>query len=168
MKKIILGLLISGLASQAYAQVVQTEQLSEVVVMAANYKYLNESDNKVAAIPVKMLERKVAAYDVQESGFYQDDWGLYTVSFYIPDGKIVAVYDADGKVVRTIEHFKDVALPKEVRNALATRFPNWELTGDTYRINYNDRDGTKKNYKIRIKNGEKTMKVKMSESGEFL
>lgn len=168
MKKLILGLLISGLASQAYAQVVQTEQLSEVVVMAANYKYLNESDNKEAAIPVKMLERKVAAYDVQESGFYQDDWGLYTVSFYIPDGKIVAVYDSEGKVVRTIEHFKDVALPKEVRNALATRFPNWELTGDTYRINYNDRDGAKKNYKIRIKNGEKTMKVKMSESGEFL
>lgn len=168
MKKLILGLLISGLASQAYAQVVQTEQLSEVVVMAANYKYLNESDNKEAAIPVKMLERKVAAYDVQESGFYQDDWGLYTVSFYIPDGKIVAVYDADGKVIRTIEHFKDVALPKEVRNALASRFPNWELTGDTYRINYNDRDGAKKNYKIRIRNGEKTMKVKMSESGEFL
>ncbi len=168
MKKLILGLLISGLASQAYAQVVQTEQLSEVVVMAANYKYLNESDNKEAAIPVKMLERKVAAFDVQESGFYQDEWGLYTVSFYIPAGKIVAVYDADGKVVRTIERFKDVALPKEVRNALATRFPNWELTDDSYKINYNDRAGASKSYKIKIRNGEKTMRVKMTENGEFL
>jgi hypothetical protein len=115
-----------------------------------------------------MLERKVASYDVQESGFYQDEWGLYTVSFYIPDGKIVAVYDADGKVVRTIEHFKDVALPVAVRNALVTRFPNWELTGDTYRINYKDSDGAKRNYKIKIRYGEKTMRVKMTEDGEFL
>lgn len=168
MKRFLVGLIAVGLASQAYAQEIQTEQLSEVVVSAVNYKYLNETDNKKAAIPVKMLQRKVASYDVQESGFYQDDWGLYTVSFYIPDGKIVAVYDDEGKVVRTIERYKDIALPPAVRNAIVERFPNWQLAEDSFRVNFTDEKGPEKTYKVKIKNGDKTMRVKITDSGEFL
>jgi hypothetical protein len=168
MKRILVGLITLGLASQAYAQEIQTEELSEVVVSPVNYKYLNETDNMEAAIPVQMLQRKVASYDVEESGFYQDDWGLYTVSFFIPDGKIVAVYDKNGKVVRTIEHFKDVALPPAVRNAIVQRFPNWTLAEDSYRVTYGDKKAPKKSYKVTIKNGEKTMKVKVTDEGEFL
>lgn len=168
MKRILIGILSLGLASPSFAQEIQTEQLSEVVVMAANYKYLNQTDNMEAAIPVKMLERKAASFDAEEAGFYQDDWGLYTVSFYIPDGKIVAVYDADGKIIRTIERYKDIALPPAVRNAIATRFPNWELSGDSYKVNYEEEEGPEKTYKVKLKNGEKTMRVKLTESGEFL
>ena len=168
MKRILVGLITLGLASQAFAQEIQTEELSEVVVSPVNYKYLNETDNMTAAIPVQMLQRKVASYNVEESGFYQDDWGVYTVSFFIPDGKIVAAYDKDGKVIRTIEHFKDVALPPAVRNAIVQRFPNWTLAEDSYRVTYGDKKSPKKEYKVTIKNADKTMKVKVTDDGEFL
>lgn len=168
MKKMLIGLLVFGLASQMNAQEIMTEQLSEVVVMAVNYKYLNQVDNQEAAIPVKMLERKAAAFDVTESDFYQDDYDYYTVSFYIPEGKIVAVYDSEGKVMRTVERFKDIALPTAVRNALAERFPNWELAGDAYRVNYDESKGAKKTYKVKLKNGDKVMRAKLTEDGEFL
>jgi hypothetical protein len=168
MKKFIIGLLVLGLTSQAFAQITEVEQLSEVVVTAVNYKYLNAMDNTEAAIPVQMLERKAAAFNVQEQDYYIDDYDYYTVQFFIPDGKIVAVYDADGKIMRTIEKFNDIKLPEAVSNALLERFPNWEVVSDVYRVTYSDTKGATKSYKLKLKNGDKTMRVKMSDKGEFL
>ena len=168
MKKFILSLLAIGLVSQIYSQITKVEELSEVVVTAVNYKYLNQTDNKEAAVPVQMLQRKVAAYDVTTKDYYQDDYDYYTVEFYIPDGKIVAAYDADGKILRTIEKFKDIKLPDAVSKALLERFPNWDIVSDIYRVTYTDKMGAKKQFKLKLQNGERTMKVKMNEDGEFL
>ena len=168
MKTLIISLLAIGITGIAYAQEAKLEELSEVVVEAVNYKYLSTTDNKEAAVPVKMLERKAAAYDVTTKDYYQDNYDYYSVSFVIPDGKLVAVYDPDGKILRTIEKFKDIQLPDAVSKALQDRFPNWEIVQDVYRIRYEDRKGALKNYKIKLQNGEKTMKVMMSEEGEFL
>jgi len=168
MKKFILSLLVIGLVSQVYSQITKVEELSEVVVTAVNYKYLNQTDNKVAAVPVQMLQRKVAAYDVTTKDYYQDDYDYYTVEFYIPDGKIVAAYDADGKILKTIEKFKDIKLPDAVSKALLERFPNWDIVSDVYRVTYTDKMGAKKQFKLKLQNGERTMKVKMNEDGEFL
>lgn len=169
MRKFIIGLFVIGLTSQVFAQEIsKTEKLSEVVVTAVNYKYLNTLDNKEVAVPVQMLERKVASYNVQDSNFYQDDFGLYHIAFYIPDGRIVAAYDEDGKVLRTIERFEDVKLPSAVRNSVAERFPNWIIVNDVYRVTYNQKKGAQKSYKIKIKNGDKTMRVKIDATGEFL
>ena len=168
MKKFILSLLAIGLFSFVYSQEAKLEELSEVVVEAVNYKYLNTTDNKVAAVPVKMLERKAAAYDVTTKDYYQDNYDYYSVSFVIPDGKLVAVYGPDGKILRTIEKFNNVQLPDAVRAALHDRFPGWEIVKDVYRIRYEERKGALKNYKVKLQNGDKTMRVMMSEEGEFL
>ena len=168
MKKLILGLFIFGLTTQVFAQVTKVEQLSEVVVTAVNYKYLNQTDNKDAAVPVKLLERKAAAYDIQSQDFYQDDYDFYSVSFHIPDGKLVAVYNPEGEILRTIEKFNDVRLPEAVSKSLTNRFPNWEAVSDVYRITYKEDRGAKKIYKLKLKNGNKTMRVKMNEDGEYL
>ncbi len=168
MKKFILSLLVIGLTSQVYSQITKVEELSEVVVTAVNYKYLNQTDNKEAAIPVQMLQRKVAAYDVTTKDYYQDDYDYYTVEFYIPDGKIVAAYDANGKILKTIEKFNDIKLPTAVSKALLDRFPNWTVAKDVYRVTYTDKKGAKKVYKLKLENADKTMKVKMNEDGEFL
>jgi len=168
MKKIILGLLALGLAIPAFAQDVKVEELSEVVVKPMNYKYLNATDSKSAAIPVKMLERKVALYDVTEADFYMDDFDYYTVSFYIPDGKIVAVYDDNGQIIRTIEKFKDIALSDGIKTALLDRFPNWIVTDNVYRVTYSEDKGAKKIYKLTLKNGDKKMRVTMNDKGTFL
>ena len=168
MKKFILSLLVIGLTSQVYSQITKVEELSEVVVTAVNYKYLNQTDNKVAAVPVQMLQRKVAAYDVTTKEYYQDDYDYYTVEFYSPDGKIVAAYDADGKILKTIEKFKDIKLPNAVSKALLERFPNWDIVSDVYRVTYTEKKGAKKLYKLQLQNGDRTMKVKMNEDGEFL
>lgn len=168
MKKIILGLLALGLTIPAFAQDVKVEELSEVVIRPMNFKYLNAADSRAAAVPVKMLERMVASYDVTEAEFYREDFDFYTVSFYIPDGKIVAEYDANGKIVRTIEKFKDVSVPDGVKTALLDRFPNWKVSKDVYRVTYSEQKGAKKVYKLLLVNGDKKMRVKVDDTGTFL
>ena len=68
MKKVVLGLLAIGLSSQMYSQIIKTEQLSEVSVYATNYKYLNElNTSEEVSVPVELLHRKVAAFNVKEA-----------------------------------------------------------------------------------------------------
>lgn len=166
MKKLIIGLLVFGLTTQfMFSQIIE---LSEVIV-SVNYKYLNAIDNEETAVPVKMLQEKVALYDVKKSELYSDEYDTYTVSFFIPDGKIVAAYDKDGKIIRTIEKFKNVKLPYDVTKSIVKRFPNWKMVKDVYKVNYHDNSGiTKNQYKVKLENGDKTMTVKVNDKGEFL
>lgn len=154
--------------TQGFAQITKVEQLSEVVVVAVNYKYLNQVDSQEAAVPVELLQRKVATYDLKSQDFYDDDFEFYTVSFFIPEGKIVAAYDSNGKILRTIERYKDIALPMDVSMAVAKRFPGWSITKDVYLINYHEAKGVNKKYKLTLENGDKRLKVKVDSEGNFM
>lgn len=168
MRKLLLGLLALGLTSQFYAQVVNDGMLPEVEVRATNYKYLNSVDNSEAAVSVKLLEDMAAKFDVRSSEFYEDGSDFYRVYFFIPDGKVVAAYDRDGKIIYTIEKFKNVALPENIASSIADRFPGWKIAKDVYKVNYDVKDGTKKQYKVVLENGNKTIRVKLDGDGVFL
>ncbi len=168
MKKLLLGLLALGLTTQFYAQVINDGMLPEVMVYATNYKYLNSIDNSEAAVSVQLLEDMVAKFDVKSSEFYEDGSDFYRVYFYIPDGKIVAAYDRDGKILYTIEKFKNVALPNDVASAVAERFPGWKIAKDVYKVNYDNKLGALKQYKIVLENGKKTIRIKVDEEGTIL
>jgi len=168
MKKILFSLLILGLTPQIHAQVVAEETLSEVIVVATNYKYLNDVNRDVASVPVQLLETKVATHDLKNSELYEDDYDTYYLTFFIPEGKILAAYDRDGTIIRTIEKFKDVTLPADVKKSVSKRFPGWAISEDVYLVNYNADNGAKKTYKVTLTNGDKRIKVKTDEKGNFL
>ncbi|MEH6512707.1 nicotinate-nucleotide adenylyltransferase [Maribacter arcticus] len=169
MKKVVLGLLAIGLSSQMYSQIIKTEQLSEVSVYATNYKYLNELNmSEEVSVPVELLHRKVAGFNVKDSEFYQDDYDLYQVNFFIPEGTILAAYDANGKLIRTAEKFKNINLPKAVKESIDNRFPEWTITKDIYLVNYQDTKGASLKYKVKLENGDKVLRVKLDEMGNFL
>ncbi|MEH6536127.1 MAG: nicotinate-nucleotide adenylyltransferase [Psychroserpens sp.] len=166
MKKSILIALIFVLSNQMYAQITE---LPEVLITAVNYKYLNAVDSAENSLTIQMLEEKVAMFDIKNSEYYNDEYDTYQVSFYIPDGKILAAYDKNGKLIRTIEKFKNVKLPKKVQTAIAKRFPKWSMTSDVYLVSFHKKkDVAKKQYKVRLENGDKKMKVKVDQEGNFL
>ena len=168
MKKLLLVLLAIGLSTQFFAQVINDGMLPEVEVRATNYKYLNSIDNSEAAVSVQLLEDMVAKFDVRNSEFYEDGNDFYKVYFYIPDGKIVAAYDKDGKILYTIEKFDNVALPNNVASSVAERFPGWKIAKDVYKVNYDADIGSNKQYKIVLENGKKRIRVKVDDEGVFL
>ena len=168
MKKLLIGLLALGLTTQFYAQVIEDGMLPEVLVRATNYKYLNAVDNTEAAVPVQLLEKMVAQFDIKSSEFYEDGSDFYRVYFYIPEGKIVAAYDRDGKILYTIERFKNVALPNSVTDAIGEKFPGWKISKDIYRVSYTQDEGALRRYKVVLDNGVEKVRVKIDENGTFL
>lgn len=165
MRKLIVGLIILGFAIQAQAQV---EELSEVVVSASNYKYLTKVGLENASVPVSELEYEVANFDIKSADFYNEDNESYVVSFFIPQGKVLASYDSDGNIIRTVERFKNVKLPREVIESVAKTYPNWTFAKDTYLVNYYESGKISKRYKITLENGDKRIKVKTDVEGNFL
>lgn len=160
------GIFMSGIVAHAMAQIV----LPEITVTATRYKYLNAVSPEEAAQPVNMLEQYAAAYNVKDATFYEDEFDNYFVSFIIPDGKILAAYDKDGTLLRTVERYKNVAIPLKITQAVAKRFPNWSVSQDVYLVNYQERGGhiSKKVYKLLLENGDMRMKIKINDQGDFL
>lgn len=148
----------------------QTIELSETII-SLNYKYLDTQESNNVPQRIKDLEAEVLKYDHKKelSELYDDKYDTYSVSFHVPKGKIVAAYDKDGKVVRTIEKYNNVRLPLEVMQAISKRFPNWGIVEDVYLIKYqSDKDSLKQEYKIKIKNNEQILMVKTDEKGIFI
>jgi len=166
MKKLIIGLFLFGLTTHMFSQVIT---LPEVEIRAINYKYLSSVEDNVEDINVKMLEEKVAMYDLKKSELYNDEYDTYSVVFYIPNGRIVAAYDKKGKLIRTIERFKDVKLPMDIRNKVTQKFPNWVIANDVYKVNYHSKKGvTKKQYKIKLTNAGEVLRIKTDGNGNIM
>lgn len=169
MKKLLIWLFILGLTTPFYAQVVNNGQLPEIEVKAINYKYLNDVNSGYVAANVKSIELEVANFDPRsDKDLYEDEYGYYKVSFYIPDGMIVAAYNGNGKIIKTIEKFKDVKPPRTVINSVTERFPGWAISEDVYKVTYHHKKGTNKMYKLILENGDRSMRVKTDESGKFI
>ncbi len=158
-------ILTTGFTTFLFSQ----ETLPEVTVVSLNYKYLKSVQDTTAAQPVRLLQQRAATYDIKKADFYEEEQDEYFVSFYIPQGKILAFYDKNGKVLHTAERYKDIALPKAVRNSIAERYPNWAIGSDVYLVNYYEDDNTsKKVYKILLENGNKRLRIKANDKGQFI
>ena len=148
----------------------QTIELPETLI-SLNYKYLETQDSQNIPQHIKDLESEVLNYNHKEklSKLYDDEYDTYSVSFYVPKGKIVAAYDKSGKIVRTIEKYNNVRLPLIVMQAVSKRFPNWGIIENVYLIKYHfEQDSLKQEYKIKIQNENKVLTVRTNEEGIFI
>ena len=129
---------------------------------------MNSVDSDDLDPNVKKLEREVATFDYRNSEMYNDDYGTYSISFHIPNGQIVAAYDNDGKIVRTIERYIDVRTPKSVRSSVAKKYPGWSLAGDIYKVSYHQDKGITQSYKLLLENGKDKIRIITDANGNIL
>ena len=167
MKNLIIVLIITGLTAVGFAQE-KTVELEEVEVLGINYKYLNDVGGSEVATPVKILEKKVATFDLKNAAFYEDETKDYDVYFKIPKGSILAVYDGKGEVIRTSERFKDIRLPLSVSNAIVDKYPGWRISGDIYLVTYGKNKGAKKMYKLFLEKDGNSKRIKTDGNGKFI
>tara|TARA_R110001606_G_scaffold261358_1_gene409761 strand:+ start:119 stop:616 length:498 start_codon:yes stop_codon:yes gene_type:complete len=165
MKKLIIGLFLMGITTQIYAQ--DPMQLPEVVIVH-NYKYLSSVNSEAEAIPVEQLQMKVSDFNVKELDIYSDEYDLYDVYFIIPEGKVLASYDKENNLLRTVERYKNINLPLPVMESITKRFPNWSVSKNIYLVNYHESGNMRKLYKLTLENGDQRIKVKADDRGIFL
>ncbi len=167
MRAFILGLIFLGLTSLCFAQE-EGKLLSEVEVYVTNYDYLKSVKSNSIHPAISLLERKVAKFDVKSLNLEEDRYRTYTVLFFIPKGKISALYDNDSNIIKTIEKFSDVNLPIHVVKSVLKTYPDWNIESDMFLVNYHCKKGIKKNYKITLQKNGKSIKIKSDEKGNIL
>ena len=171
MKTIKLKLAIAmtaALAVASFSRMFAQNVLPEITVVAENYKYLSAVNREESAQPVDMLQQYAAQYDVKAAPFYDETYNNYVVSFYIPEGKILARYK-DGQIQQTAERYEDVRLPKNITNAVAQKYPGWGISKDVYLVTYyQNQNASSRVYKLILDKGDQRVKTKIDDSGQFL
>ena len=166
MKKLIFIYAIFAFPLSAIAQVVT---LPEVKVTAQNYKYLDAVQNTPVPKTVEILERYATAYDLKNSEYYEDEYEKYFISIFIPAGKILAVYDKDGNILRTVEKYQNIALPYAIAQSINRNFPGWKMTKNVFLVHYHNEMGVmRKEYKIVLEKGNQGMRIKLDDQGVIL
>jgi len=167
MKKIILVLFVFGLTIQSFAQEID---FLEVHIAPASYKYIDkvaEDNSEVSPDePIKLLQKRPAIFNLENSKYYEDEYENYFLSFYIPTGDILASYDAEGNILRTIEKLKNTEVPSVIAKAVVNKYPDWTVAENVYLVNFHDENKViSKEYKLLLKKGNQRRKVK---TGNFM
>lgn len=170
MRKAVFGLLFIGLASLTFAQdrpkdEVRTVELEGVVLTSPNYAYLAEVQNAESSEVVKKLERKVASFDLKESPIYNKIDKAYEVFFSNSKGRILAVYDDNGKILSAFEKFGDVIVPDPIRNTVFQAYPDWKMSSNKYLVTYYHDKGAKKTYYFQLEKNNKKKNLKLTWEG---
>ena len=170
MKKIIISLFLFGLTIQTFAQEIE---IVGVEIQPASYKYIDnvakDSTEASPAEPVKIFQQRTAIFNLENSKYYEDDYEYYFLSFYIPEGKILASYDTEGDVLRTVEKFKNTEIPPIIAKAIVQKNPGWIVSDFVYLVNHHDNGEIKrKEYKLLLEKGSLRKRVRTDENGNVI
>ena len=164
MKTLVTSLFVLGFIFLSNAQVINDSksavELEDIIITNINNGYLSAVQDMETPEVVASLQREAAGYNVRMNKAFDKRYSrtfemLFTNNF----GKINAFYDTKGKITSTIESFKNVPLPKSVRQEILRSYANWEMVGNRYSGSYNDGNLIKRNYKVLLKNGDDTKRV---------
>lgn len=171
MKNLVLGLFVLGLTSLGFSQNTNSEtqdvQLEDVVISNINLSYLEKVQDIGLADYVKFLEKEASVFDVR--GFVELDSRKRTfiVMFKSAKGYIIADYDRNGKILKTSERYKNIALPKNLIIAVFKKYPESSLLKVAYSVEYDYQKAVKKTYKIQIMNNGKKRNLKIRSGDNF-
>ena len=172
MKTLILGVLLTGLSIQTYAQDVffneslKKEEVPTTIVEAIETDFPDYSITELAAVPVEYVEEDLM---VNHNVDPNTDYDTYQLRLTEGNGRTLeAIYNMDGKLLSTVEHLKNITPPAPVRNSVSSNFPGWTIKKDVYRMIYKAGKETKEQYKFVLGKDNKTMRVYTDEKGDIL
>lgn len=165
MKKLFINLIALSLTATGVAQTNGTGQqvtLTGVTVRPLNLSYLNAVTDERMPESVTALENKAARFNITDSEIYDGDFEAYEVVFEESNGTILATYDGRGRIVESLERFKNITLPYEVRNKVAMDYPGWTIHSDAYLVSYYKDKGVDKEVKIQLRKDGKRKNIKLN------
>lgn len=147
----------------------QTVELPETII-SINSDYFNSVDTENSCNYVQKLEQALLDYDHSDlSVLYDSKDDIYKVTFKLPEGKIIASFNKDGKIIKTYEKYNNIRLPQSVLQAIAKKYPNYSIEEDVYIVKFHcDADALQQEYRIEIKNEDTKLTLKTNEKGVFI
>lgn len=175
MKQLAFGFLFLGLTTLMYSQNNNEAPdiiLEAVVIKPLNLSYLRNVQEKETPVIVKNLENVAARYDITEKPIFEKEFEAYEVVFKTKKksgttGRITATYDSKGKILNSVERYKDVLLPVTIRKAISNKYPGWIIYKDVYLVRYQNGKEARKVFRIQIRKDGKKKNLKMDYQGNI-
>lgn len=172
MKTWVFGLYYLGLTtlcfSQNYRLASQLQPQKNLASQLKNDNYFQSVYELEASNEVKNLEDSARNYDIKTSELFNNTYENYEITFESLKGKIIAIYDVDGVMIKSIEKFDDVKLPEAITKTLHREYPDWILNSTNYRVNYYLEHGVHKVYNVQVENNHKKVNLKIDCKGHIL
>lgn len=172
MKKLILGILMTGLSIQTYAQDVvfkaklKKEDVPTAVIEAVETDFPDFLAIEYAAIPVEVVDEDVFVNTNVDPYSHYD---TYQLMLDQGNGKsLEATYNMKGKLISTMEHLKNITPPAAVRNSIASAFPGWTIEKDVYKMIHYSGKKAKERYRMTLGKDHNKMRVYTDEKGTIL
>ncbi len=171
MKNTLLSLCMIGLAGQSFAQDVlyqahiKKEEVPAVIVEAVETDFPGYVMEDFYALPFEYVEEDVVVNKDIDS---IDDYETFEITLTGKGEAISATYNADGKLLNTHAHAKNVKLPEEVTKSITKKYPGWALTKDMHKLSSYANGKKKDRYKVVLKKGTDTMHVVTDENGKIV
>lgn len=142
----------------------------KTVVKAINATYLNTVSVSESAKRVKSLEDIVSRYDIRQQPVFQDKLELYEINFRQGKygDKITAVFNKDGKLIKSYERFKNIAPANNILKAISAKYPGATIKTNTYKVLYEVNGKILKTYKVKIAHNGIEKVLKMNVNGQFI
>ena len=179
MKKLILGLLVFGLTTLGFSQqrkgkvaevklqdVTVTTTLMDDAIININYSYLDEVQDQTTAEPVKLLESHASKFNVKDLAEYSNREDLFEVMFRGTKGYIIAYYDNEGKILESLERYRNVKIPKKIVKNILQQFPESQFLKMAHTVNFSKNKDVRKTYRIRILTDNSKKNLKFTSYGD--
>ncbi len=108
--------------------------------------------------PIRFMQEN---FDIKEllSAIDTKDFDEIQVSFINRKGHLKATFDKDGYLLGTSQQFKNIALPRNVREQLYNENKGWSMIKNKYVASGKSDMIQKEKYRIRLSNGDKKKSI---------
>ena len=169
MKKLIPAILLFGFFATGNSQILLKE--TKVEYKAPSMQLDPVSNQLVLMIP----ETKFREFETNPLGFVKSQFEIqktirdnqhggydtYRVDFKSTHGHLVANFNEKGDLVSSFQKFKNLRLPDAVRLQILQEYRDANVIGSTYTASSKGWDLKKELYKIKIRDGDKTRRIKI-------
>lgn len=174
MKTFVIGLIAIGLTNLINAQndlasvsnsddLIYSTKISSNTSKDFNMEYLSETNQEGVSIIIQKLQKVVANYNIKTSEVYQPELTTtYTVNFSEDENTVVAVYNKDGEVISSNEHYQNIRLPYKISLEIAKKYPGWAFNNVQCEIVYAINNSVETKYKINLKKNRKSKNIVIS------
>lgn len=176
MRNLVLGLLLFGFISSGHSQILLEE--TKVDYRPETLELDPVSNTLVLQIP----EMSYRAFEKDPLAFVKDQFDIqkvikdngkrkynsYQVDFRSTKGHLFANFDNRGKLISSFQKFRNVKLPQEARLQILQKYRDAVILDNRYIASSKGWEIQKEYYKVKIKDGDKTRRLKINKEKDAL
>ncbi|RXR16252.1 hypothetical protein EQG63_11540 [Flavobacterium amnicola] len=142
-----------------------SDELPTVVIKNAGDDFSVYLPDRNPDQKVRQLQDKFIGYNL---GKNEEGFDEFLVLFEGEDASLAATYNEKGKLLRVVEKYENVKLPRKVIFSVYKEYPDWVIVQDKFLYTQKDGDILKKQYNLKIKKGKETKKIVVKPNGDLI